>query len=99
MIANLGPVFNNDGDIVISEEEFMEVQRLKDLKKTYQIDYEELKTLKTQVQYCQKLVDQCRQKLLNGKFFFSTILFLQFSRMQFLSKLFELFFFFNLWPL
>ncbi|PVD37645.1 hypothetical protein C0Q70_00243 [Pomacea canaliculata] len=60
-----GPVFNNDGDIVISEEEFMEVQRLKDLKKTYQIDYEELKTLKTQVQYCQKLVDQCRQKLLN----------------------------------
>lgn len=62
-----GPVYNEDGDIVISEEEFMEIQKLKDLKTSYRTDFEELKTLRTQVQYCQKLVDQCRQRLLNGK--------------------------------
>lgn len=60
-----GPVYNEDGDIVISEEEFVEIQKLKDLKTVYRTDFEELKTLKTQVQYCQKLVDQCRQRLLN----------------------------------
>ncbi|KAK7506301.1 hypothetical protein BaRGS_00002413 [Batillaria attramentaria] len=60
-----GPVYNEDGDVVISEEEFLEIQKLKDLKTSYRLDFEELKTLKTQVQYCQKLVDQCRQRLLN----------------------------------
>ena len=62
-----GPVYNDDGDIIISEEEFLQIQKLKDLKIMYRTDYDELKNLKTQVQYCQKLVDQCRQRLLNGK--------------------------------
>ena len=62
-----GPVYNDDGDLIISEDEFMEIQKLKDLKTTYRTDYEELKSLKVQVQHCQKLVDQCRQKLLNGE--------------------------------
>ncbi|KAK7113745.1 kinesin-like protein KIF9 isoform X2 [Littorina saxatilis] len=60
-----GPTYNDDGDIIISEEEFLEIQKLKDLKVTYRNDHDELKHLKTQVQYCQKLVDQCRQRLLN----------------------------------
>lgn len=60
-----GPAYNDDGDIIISEEEFLEIQHLKDLKMTYRTDFDELKHLKTQVQYCQKLVDQCRQRLLN----------------------------------
>ncbi|KAL8610515.1 hypothetical protein ACOMHN_060435 [Nucella lapillus] len=60
-----GPVYNDDGDLIISEEEYVEIQRLKELKTAYRLDHEELKNLKTQVQYCQKLVDQCRQKLLN----------------------------------
>lgn len=60
-----GPVFNDDGDIIISEEEFLEIQQLKDLKTSYRTNYDDLKHLKTQFQYCQKLVDQCRQRLLN----------------------------------
>ena len=62
-----GPVYNDDGDIIITEEEFLQIQKLKDLKITYRNDFDELKNLKTQVQYCQKLVDQCRQRLLNGE--------------------------------
>lgn len=61
-----GPTYNEDGDIVISEEEFLEIKKLKDLKQTYRTDYEELKNLKAEVQYCQRLVDQCRQRLIQG---------------------------------
>ena len=32
----------------------------------YRESYDELKTLKAEVQYCQKLVDQCRQRLIQG---------------------------------
>ena len=32
----------------------------------YRTSYEELKSLRTEVQYCQKLVDQCRQRLVQG---------------------------------
>ncbi|XP_053385895.1 kinesin-like protein KIF9 isoform X1 [Mercenaria mercenaria] len=59
-----GPTYNEDGDIVISEDEFMEIKRLKDLKQTYRNDFDELKNLKAEVQYCQRLVDQCRQRLI-----------------------------------
>ncbi|CAL1534907.1 unnamed protein product [Lymnaea stagnalis] len=59
-----GPVLNEDGDIIISEDEFLEIQRLKDLKIDYRTRYDELHKLKTEVVYCQKLVDQCRLKLI-----------------------------------
>ncbi|XP_046327027.1 kinesin-like protein KIF9 isoform X1 [Haliotis rufescens] len=59
-----GPSFNEDGDIIISEAEFLEIQVLKELKQKYKTDYDELKRLKAEVQYCQKLVDQCRQRLI-----------------------------------
>lgn len=62
-----GPTYNEDGDIVISEDEFLEIKRLKDLKQAYRTDFDELKNLKAEVQYCQKLVDQCRQRLIQGK--------------------------------
>ena len=58
---------NEEGEMIISEEEFLEIQRLKDLKGAYRQDFEELKQLKKEVQYCQKSVDQCRQKLIHGK--------------------------------
>jgi len=61
-----GPTYNEDGDVVISEEEFLEIKRLKDLKSTYRTDHDELKNLKAEVQYCQRLVDQCRQRLIQG---------------------------------
>ncbi|XP_060585540.1 kinesin-like protein KIF9 isoform X1 [Ruditapes philippinarum] len=59
-----GPTYNEDGDIVISEDEFLEIKRLKDLKQNYRNDFDELKNLKAEVQYCQRLVDQCRQRLI-----------------------------------
>ncbi|XP_048779143.1 kinesin-like protein KIF9 isoform X1 [Ostrea edulis] len=60
-----GPQYNEDGDVIISEEEFLEIKRLRDLKQQYRSGYDELKNLKAEVQYCQKLVDQCRQRLIN----------------------------------
>ncbi|XP_074641971.1 kinesin-like protein KIF9 [Tubulanus polymorphus] len=59
-----GILLNDDGEIIITEEEFLEIKKLKELKHQYKSDYAELKDLKTEVQYCQKLVDQCRQKLI-----------------------------------
>lgn len=59
-----GQVYNEDGDVVISEDEFMEIKHLKDLKAAYRTDFDELKNLKAEVQYCQRLVDQCRQRLI-----------------------------------
>lgn len=72
---SVGPQYNEDGDVIISEEEFMEIKRLKDLKQHYRSGYDELKNLKAEVQYCQKLVDQCRQRLINGKFLAVTCIF------------------------
>jgi len=63
-----GDTVNEDGDIVISETEYLEIKRLKDLKAVYRTSFDELKTIKSEVQYCQKLVDQCRQKLIQGQF-------------------------------
>ncbi|XP_052080028.1 kinesin-like protein KIF9 isoform X1 [Mytilus californianus] len=59
-----GTQYNEEGDIIISEEEFLEVKRLKELKSKYKTDYDNLKNLKAKVQYCQRLVDNCRQKLI-----------------------------------
>jgi len=59
-----GPQYNEDGDVIIGEEEFVEVKHLKDLKQNYRSAYDDLKNLKAEVQYCQKLVDQCRQRLI-----------------------------------
>ncbi|CAH2281813.1 kinesin KIF9 isoform X1 [Pelobates cultripes] len=59
-----GEYISDDGHVIIDEKEFMLIIRLKDLKKQYRADYEELQDLKAEVQYCQKLVDQCRQRLL-----------------------------------
>ena len=61
-----GPMLNEEGDIIISEDEYLEICRLKDLKVAYRSDFDELKQLKSEVQYCQKLVDQCRQRLIQG---------------------------------
>lgn len=63
-----GPQYNEEGDIIISEEEFFEIKRLKDFKMKYKSDFEELKNLKGEVQYCQKLVEQCRQRLVQGEY-------------------------------
>ncbi|XP_064647221.1 kinesin-like protein KIF9 [Lineus longissimus] len=60
-----GIMFNEEGEIIITEEEFLEVKKLKEAKAQYKQDADELRHLKSEAQYCQKLVDQCRQKLIH----------------------------------
>lgn len=63
---SLGNQTDQTGAAIISEDEFNELNRLKDLKTSYKADFEQLKNLKTEVAYCQKQVDLCRQKLIQG---------------------------------
>ena len=65
-LAISGEHFDDDGVPVITEAEFVERKRLRELKDAYKKDFEELKLLKSQVHYCQHLVDQCRTRLLQG---------------------------------
>ena len=58
-----------EGDTIITEAEYLEITRLKDLKAVYRTHFDELKAIKVEVQYCQKLVDQCRQRLIRGSLF------------------------------
>nr|XP_060638693.1 kinesin-like protein KIF9 [Anolis sagrei ordinatus] len=59
-----GEYLNDEGQIIIDEEEFLLIMKLKDLRKQYRADYNELRDLRSEVQYCQHLVDQCRNRLL-----------------------------------
>ncbi|XP_061442592.1 kinesin-like protein KIF9 isoform X2 [Rhineura floridana] len=58
-----GEYQNEEGQIIIDEEEFLLIMKLKDLKKQYREDYNDLQNLRSEVQYCQHLVDQCRSRL------------------------------------
>uniref|UniRef100_A0A8C0E7S1 Kinesin-like protein n=1 Tax=Bubo bubo TaxID=30461 RepID=A0A8C0E7S1_BUBBB len=52
------------GQIIIDEKEFSLIMKLKDLKEEYRSGYAELQDLKAEIQYCQRLVNQCRNKLI-----------------------------------
>ncbi|XP_006893095.1 PREDICTED: kinesin-like protein KIF9 [Elephantulus edwardii] len=54
----------NKGLMIIDEEEFLLLQKLKDLKMQYRSEYQDLQDLRAEMQYCQHLVDQCRHRLL-----------------------------------
>uniref|UniRef100_A0A8C2VY47 Kinesin-like protein n=1 Tax=Chinchilla lanigera TaxID=34839 RepID=A0A8C2VY47_CHILA len=56
--------YENKGVMIIDEEEFLLILKLKDLKKQYRSEYQDLRDLRAEIQYCQRLVDQCRQRLL-----------------------------------
>lgn len=60
-----GQVFTENGQAVIDEEEFNHLKKLKELKATYRENYEDLQNTKSEILYCEKLVNQCRQRLLN----------------------------------
>lgn len=64
-----GFTYNEDGETIISEEEFLEIKNLKTFKQNYRMHHEDLKALKAEIQYCQKLTDQCRHKLVKGRIF------------------------------
>lgn len=51
---------------MVDEEEFQLILKLKDLKKQYRSEYRDLLDLRAEIQYCQRLVDQCRHRLLTG---------------------------------
>ncbi|XP_069907131.1 kinesin-like protein KIF9 isoform X3 [Oryctolagus cuniculus] len=52
------------GLLVVDEEEFQLILKLKDLKKQYRGEYKDLLDLRAEIQYCRRLVDQCRHRLL-----------------------------------
>ena len=60
------------GERVVEESEYELIMKLKDLKKRYREYYAELQKVRSEVQYCQKLVDQCRQRLISGWTCFSS---------------------------
>ncbi|XP_074842450.1 kinesin-like protein KIF9 [Carettochelys insculpta] len=59
-----GEYVNEEGQVIIDEEEFLLIMKLKSLKKQYRSDFDELRDLKAEIQYCQHLVDQCRNRLI-----------------------------------
>ncbi len=48
---------------LVDEEEFAIVKTMKEKKKMYRDSFEELKQVKSEVEYLNRLVDQCRSKL------------------------------------
>ncbi|XP_038611750.1 kinesin-like protein KIF9 [Tachyglossus aculeatus] len=56
--------FEAEGQTIIDQEEFLLLVKLKEMKAQYRKDFDLLRDLKAEIQYCQRLVDQCRQRLL-----------------------------------
>lgn len=67
MFAHAGEFLNDMGETIIDEEEYQLISKLQDLKGTYRTDYEQWKNLKSEITYCQNLVTQCQNRLLQGK--------------------------------
>lgn len=62
----MGEFLNENGDTVIDEEEYEMIARLQELKGNYRSDFEQWKDLKSEINYCQNLVNQCQNRLLQG---------------------------------
>ena len=58
-----GEFQTDEGQVVIDEDEYELLRKMKDLKSRYRQDYEELLNTKPEVTYCEKLVNQCRHRL------------------------------------
>jgi kinesin family protein 6/9 len=55
---------NPASQVIIDQKEFQNLSQLKKLKEEYKKYYDSLKPLRTDIEYCAKLTDQCRQKLM-----------------------------------
>jgi kinesin family protein 6/9 len=66
----IGEFLNDNGETIIDEEEYELIAKLQELKGTYRTDFDEWKNLKSEINYCQNLVNQCQNRLLQGKVFF-----------------------------
>ena len=60
-----GEFRTEDGQLVIDEDEYELLRKVQQLKADYRRDYEELLNTKSEVSYCEKLVNQCRQRLVS----------------------------------
>lgn len=58
-----GKFQTENGQVVIEEDEYELLRKVKDLKSRYRRDYEDLLNTKSEVMYCEKLVNQCRHRL------------------------------------
>ncbi|NWX16162.1 KIF9 protein, partial [Aegotheles bennettii] len=56
---------DEEGQMVIDEEEFSLIRKWEDLKEESRSASAELQDLKAEIQYCQQLVDRCRKKLIS----------------------------------
>lgn len=54
----------NSENVVIDEEEFELLKLMKQLKAAYRVQFGQLKTTRSEIEYCSRLVDQCRQRLM-----------------------------------
>ncbi len=62
----IGEFLNENGETIIDEEEYELIAKLQELKGTYRTDYDQWKNLKSEINYCQNLVNQCQNRLLQG---------------------------------
>jgi kinesin family protein 6/9 len=63
---SMGEFVNEMGEQIIDEEEFALIKRLQELKSRYRDDFDKWRELKAEIVYCQNLVEQCRQRLIQG---------------------------------
>jgi kinesin family protein 6/9 len=66
-VETLGEFLNENGETIIDEEEYGLIAKLQELKGTYRTDYDQWKNLKSEITYCQNLVNQCQNRLLQGR--------------------------------
>lgn len=72
-VGFIGEFVSAEGEPVLEEAELSLVMQLKELKNRYRQAYEDFRSTKTEVSYCQHLVNQCRTRLLTGELlWFST---------------------------
>ena len=55
---------NPGSQIIIDQKEYQNISQLKKLKEEYKKYYDSLKPLRADIEYCFRLTDQCRQKLM-----------------------------------
>lgn len=58
---------NDNGETIIDEEEYELIAKLQELKGSYRSDFDQWKNLKSEINYCQNLVNQCQNRLLQGR--------------------------------
>eukprot|EP00794_Sanderia_malayensis_P007005 gene7005-7790_t len=53
-----------EGKKILDEEEYTLVKKISELKSKYRVQHEMLQNLRSDITYCEKIVNQCRQRLL-----------------------------------